>query len=686
MCRKVIRNILFFLIGLLLFIGVNYFMRPFWSAWGAEDRSLGFYEQPRNTIETVFLGASATVTGIIPMELYRDYGMCAYNLALEQQYIITSYYWLQTAFELHGDTLKNVVLNAATLFSKRNDELFHKAMDGMHLSNIKIRAAHDYSESWDETLNLLLPLLTYHNRWDSLTKKDFEKIVYEPETYLRGYHFVDMLVLDKDNFAFDQLALPTYYDETENKSKLTEETLHYFDKIVTFCSENGLNLILWTTPGRFTSAQHNAVKALAAGYGLDYIDFNLEPYVSAVDYNRALDTTDGGHPNYYLATKITSLLGKYLVDYYETTDVRGNENYAFMDEELRIFEKNTYDGIYMDELTDVFQYIEYAIKQGYTLLISVKDEGSASLTEAHRAALADFGLEKLSELQYRDSYLAVVEDGKVTYEASQESGTTGNPISYNYILKDGARIELISGGMGSGNISSCLVDDAEYSLQSRGLNIAVYNTDTGRVVNTAAFDTFVSTERETANLRMAYESEIEQGISFSEMSDAIKKLHLYNQRVENDKLSKDLGKQMGEDDLLLFLDTYWGRPDTAIFISVIDEAAGTFDPEIRGLFAQKYGLPVLSELEWRDSYIAVIDSGKVLFEQRDHGESPLEWCGIGYSVVSGGAESGWVSSIKIEDVEYSKRQRGLNIVIYDTLLEKVVNNVSFDTCAIPQKR
>lgn len=706
-----------------------------------EDKIRGFYEQPQNTIETVFLGPSMTVCGIIPIELYRDYGMCAYNLATERGYITTAYYLLQEAFDRHGDSLKNVVLDARALIPGRQDDVFRKVMDRVHFSSRKIRFLYDYTGSWTETLHYLLPLWIYHERWDSLTKTDFEKITYDPAAYLRGYQFRDDLTLDK--LSYDQVNLRFYYDETTSGYEFYEEALVYFDKLAAFCSDNGLNLILNHPPGLGLTTLHNGINSLAEKYGVDFIDFNLEPYISEIDYNRALGTFDSGHPNYYLATKWTSWFGRYLSDHYEVTDVRGNEDYAFMDEELRLYEKNVCAGIYMDELTDLLQYLEYAAEREYMLLISVRDEGSGGLTEAYRALLADYGLEKISELQWRDSYLAIIDGGNVAYEASQEAGATGKPISYDYILKDGAKVELVSGGLLDGDVSSCLVDGTEHSLSRRGLNIVVYDADISRVVNVANFDTCASTERESVNLQIAYEAAIEQGVPFSKMSDRMRKLHLYNRRVENDKISRALDQQMEEDDLQLFLDAYWEKPDTAIFISVFDEASGTFDSEIRGLFTQKYGLSVLAELEWRDSYLAVIDNGKVLFEQKDHGESPLWWSGIRYSfdnrpeesgwlssinvedpdpqsglnievydtsleeyvdfnpkdmgevpltwngikcsVVSGGLESGNVSSINIKGVDYSMRQRGLNIVVYDTLLGQVINQASFDTCGIPQK-
>ena len=99
--RQTIKVTVFILIGALLVTAASYFFQPAWKDWNNYDTMHGFYEEPENTIETIFLGASIVVNGITPMELYENYGICAYNLATEQQPMLASYYWLEEAERLH---------------------------------------------------------------------------------------------------------------------------------------------------------------------------------------------------------------------------------------------------------------------------------------------------------------------------------------------------------------------------------------------------------------------------------------------------------------------------------------------------------------------------------------------------------------------------------------------------------
>lgn len=91
-----------------LFVGLNFLAQPVWLDWNNYDTVQGFYEEPEDTIEVIFLGTSSVVNSIMPMELYEDYGICAYNLGTEQQPIMASYYWLEEAYRKHSKTFKDI--------------------------------------------------------------------------------------------------------------------------------------------------------------------------------------------------------------------------------------------------------------------------------------------------------------------------------------------------------------------------------------------------------------------------------------------------------------------------------------------------------------------------------------------------------------------------------------------------
>jgi hypothetical protein len=117
------------------------------------------------------------------------------------------------------------------------------------------------------------------------------------------------------------------------------------------------------------------------------------------------------------------------------------------------------------------------------LVLSIKDEGSNQLGPKARKYLRDRG-SKIDSLKLRDSYIAVLDSGKLIHE---ELG----PRALEYKLpKKGNYPEIVvrSAGHDVGDFSSIKVYDKEYSLNARGLNIVVFG-DYNDVLWSTNFDT-----------------------------------------------------------------------------------------------------------------------------------------------------------------------------------------------------
>lgn len=80
------------------------------------------------------------------------------------------------------------------------------------------------------------------------------------------------------------------------------------------------------------------------------------------------------------------------------------------------------------------------------------------------------------------------------------------------------------------------------------------------------------------------------------------------------------------------------------------------------------------------SFVAVINGLQCIFSASS--EEPVVYGdyieGRYIYIESMGYNAGCYSSIKISDVEYSRNSRGLNIVVYDKLCDRVIDAVTFD--------
>ncbi len=670
-----------------VFCGLNFFMQPVWRDWNHYDTIHGFYEQPENTIETVFLGSSVMVNGITPMELYENYGICAYNLGTEQQPVMVSYYWLQEAYRLHSKSLKTAVIDSSMLVRDADKSFYRKAISPMRFSSVKYEAVKAYSSNINERLTYLIPFLEYHSRWNDLGKNDFTKGKSEVCSYTRGYNLSTYTLLDENKY--DELKVPDHYiKDTASRQELNEEALGYFEKMIDFCENNYIRLVVIKTP-RFawSDASHNSVKEIACQHGLDFIDFNYVPYADEIAFNYATDSADGDHMNYQGAAKLTDWMGKYLVDACKATDVRGDERYAFLEEDLKKYQENITTAVFLKETDNLADYLEGAFQMGDCMtFLAVKGDAAAQLTKEQRAVFAKLGLTKLSELTYGDSYLAVIEGGNIIEEQSQfwdqEAYEAGKTVENRALIHAAGvtgnkyRYEITSAGVQFGSAASCLIDGEEYLKNKQGMNIAVYNCEKDSIVDSAVFNTSVSSARVLAT-ESALDTALKQGMEYAKLPDTLKNLYLYERRCENHKIAAQLDGNRDEIGIRDFLDAYWGKEDYVMFISAMDNAAGILDESVKAAF-RRVGLEELSTMNNADSYIAAVDGGKILFEQKGQGGILVSAEDIKYEVVSGIDDSKYRSSIKIDGIEYAEAKKGINIVIYDSQLDTVIDEAVFD--------
>lgn len=700
--------ILFLLIFCILGSVVGFFWQPAWKSWRNYDSLKGFYEQPENTINTIFLGASITINGVTPAELYENYGICAYNLGTSEQPMLATYYWAEEAYAHHPETLKNIVLDVSMLRRTPDIVAFQRALDYMHLSPAKYRAVRDYTSDLNERISYLFPLFEYHKRWSETDNTDVDKFSYEIETYWRGYNFSLEQFINREESEY---RAPFYIgDASAAETQLENDSLYYLNKLIDFCKNNDITLTLIKTPQNWEAGEHNAVQNIADANGLKFFDFNYVPYIDEIEFNFQVDTTDDQHMNYYGARKLTSWIGKYLTEECGAPDIRGKSGYEFMEQEAARYNEAVSTALGYDNAEDVTKYIQNALADpDNTVFISVKDEDSASLTKEQREYFASIGLHKLSEISHRDSYVSVFSaDGVLCEEIDtleshpelwEENVVTDNSLEGRrltkettdaekeekvYIeaegqLRNGDKFVIASGGQNMGNISSIVINSGEeLSRDSRGMNIVVYNQAKKEVVDQRCFDTYAD-EKELGLITVEQlEEELKKVENIAELPEKFRKLYYYNVLCERTRFAAYAALPAEECDLLAFLDEYMNREELYVFLSVKDEASYEMTEEVRTALANR-GLEVLSQLGYADSYIGIIHNNEIVSEQRDHGSAPIRTDGLGYTVISGGAESGNVSSIIINQEEYSPDSRGINVAVFDAKNNCVIAAGTFDT-------
>ena len=119
----------------------------------------------------------------------------------------------------------------------------------------------------------------------------------------------------------------------------------------------------------------------------------------------------------------------------------------------------------------------------------------------------------------------------------------------------------------------------------------------------------------------------------------------------------------------------------SIFIAVKDEASSGLKQEVVDAM-HELGFTFELEKKWRNSYVAVKTQDEIFEKVSDQAikqDGTYRNGRQGYKITSAGAECGNIASISLAGTEYSKNQRGINIVVYDNIGQNVVDSVCFDT-------
>lgn len=506
MKKNILKAVTFLLIVTLLVGVLQEILTPNNVYTGNEPYILsGFDALDPDTVSVLLLGDSHTMM-LTAMKFYEEDRVCAYSLASSAQPIAVSYHLLKRALKTQKPEV--VVLGAENLFympSGDDNPGWRYILDNLPLDDSKIEMAADFGKvkSTDSMLSALLPVVKYHTRWKELTEADFEsqpdgayysagQIVY-PQIGSNNSSAEDIVTISeevinraKEAVVYEQNGDPGTMEIDESAyyiPQINEENIEYLLKIQSLCKEAGAELLLISVPTReypesidhaWTLRKSDLVMGLAETYDISFVDMM---FANDIGVDFITDTWDGGrHLNVSGGNKVAEYLKNYL-----------NENYTLTPKPNQLWDEllekysEMMNVVWLEFEQDYPSYLSKLVqnRDKWDVLIAASDEYTSRQTEETYGLLEQLGLELADDGVFNDSYLAVIGEGGVEYEAY-----SGRRIYYNTSL-DSRRVELVSSGWYTGSRASIVIDGKDYSLNRAGLNIVVVDRATGLVVDSA---------------------------------------------------------------------------------------------------------------------------------------------------------------------------------------------------------
>ncbi len=306
--KTAVRIVSFILILLVLLFGASLLLEPKSNTkeGGMLDSSAnGILSEPKNTIDVLIIGDSEAYSAFIPLKIWNDYGYTPYVCATSAQILCYSYEFLAKTFQNQKPKVVMLETNA-------------------------IYRSFTYSDVLIQNLSEKLSVFRYHNRWKTLSLRDWSFGVDLSNTEInKGYIY---------NNGINPANIKGYMKPSEMKEKYPNKNKAYVEKIKKLCDQNGAKLVLVSTPSvaNWNMRKHNAIDALSKEIGCDYIDMNTKR--KDVPINWATDTRDrGDHLNYDGALKASAFLGLYFDSLKIFKDKRNDPDYSQWNDAVKTF-------------------------------------------------------------------------------------------------------------------------------------------------------------------------------------------------------------------------------------------------------------------------------------------------------------------------------------------------------------
>ena len=682
--KGVLKVISVIVVSMLLILFFSALLTPTWYTWNNDSMVKGFYREKKDRLQVVFVGTSQSLNGIAPMELYRRYGICAYNLSSEQQPLLASYYWIKEAWRLHGKTLQTVVLDLSFVFQNEDTasklSMNEKALTHMRFSKVKLEAYRALSEQYGVKLtDYLIPTIRYHSRWSSVTSDDFYGLTTKKNQFISRGQNLDFKVALNTQSA-DKLYIPSAViteeiDQTQEAidKALDDRNMEYVDQIVGFCREHDIDLVFIKIAKKSTDVEHDALQYVANLYDVPLIDFNLPSVKEEAGIDYVYDYLDGKHANVAGAQKITDYIGRFIVSYSDLADIRNDPAYDYMKEQEEAYQP-VWDGIELMSETDLTSYLKVLDSDRYTVIVTVKGDAAKGFSDAQRKAFETLGFTGLKSIGENEAYVGVKSRGKVL--ADETGGTDRRLIvSGSFNSKNGVTVDRVyrlavngsgelkddrpniseganrffaeSGGAKSGNISAVSIAGEDRSDQKSGINIAVYDHQLEWMIDVSGFN-LSSGEAVRTDLSLPY---------------------AYQVRLDSLELK-------GADSIGNYIRNAGGANDCTLVICGTMNGEETFLTDRDRKALAGCGIDDGSFLESRP-FILVIRNGEVLLRAEAEAGEPLKAELPGLINLTAEKQPGKEMTVRIGNETYKVAEGSVFAIAYNGKLGSIMNTKYF---------
>ncbi len=328
--KQITEFIVFWAVALVFGVLATYLLRP--ADPVGRINILGYYKEPDNTIDVVYLGASGSYRYYSPMEAWETSGITSYTYSVGG---MQAMHYITALEDIARSQSPGVVIVDARRFTSDNiyrsmEGRFYRYLDSLDIGTARLKGlfySYDVLQLSLKDIDILADfadLFRYHSNYTSLISADHWKYILNraPKRLLyKGFRPTQEVEVQtpfpgmttKEEAQLDEMALRIYYDFLE------------------YCEEQEYEILLVVSPYSFDEEigrELNTLARIAEEYDVPFLNLNTLEIYEQMGLDFDTDFYNPHHMNSYGAEKYTAYITSYLAEHYQLPDHRGSTAYA----------------------------------------------------------------------------------------------------------------------------------------------------------------------------------------------------------------------------------------------------------------------------------------------------------------------------------------------------------------------
>ena len=417
-----------------------------------------FYKERLGSIDVICLGSSHTFCNISTKTLWEEFGIVSYDLAGSSQPFWNSYYFLKEAILYQQPKL--VILDVYCATGDRegfNHGCIIKNTFGISSFCNRLMAIWN-SAPKNRLIHYWLAYPIFHQRYMDISKSDFLRDDNNLLAYSKGFG----ITMRRNVYVAPQIEIPT------DSKPLSAKTEVYLLKIIEFCHEHHIPLLLCVTPYSGDNMQdeeiYATVKNIAKANDVPYINFNYHYTQMGLDFS--IDAADTSHLNYKGNAKFSRYLGRYIKKHYDLPDHRGEAGWESYENMRQMFQWRI-ENHEVSETKEISAFLDKLIeqKERYLLVVGMQGNYQAIVDDPLICAKLETLGVSIRDATQKDVW--VLDAGKKVFHAGSKK-----PFDWHMLLNPGfVRVSCDSGN----GLIKCNINREEETFLPQGLSIVVYD-------------------------------------------------------------------------------------------------------------------------------------------------------------------------------------------------------------------